>query len=144
MALPDDKLTNRKDLIMDYSSIDSSRLATANQFKAVAYHLAKLHDGQSENNYQSTKMFKAILYKFYTNANTRMTHGDVQKFFKAKTVPAKLKKMISVKKTVKKSVSKPQDSAPKTDDLQELTKLVLAQQEQIAALAETVKYLSKN
>lgn len=125
---------------MDYSAIDSDRFATPNQFKAVAYHLAKLHDGQSKNNYQSTKMFKAILYKFYTDSNTRMTHGDVQKFFKAKSVPAKLKKMINVKKPV----SKPQDSAPKTDDLQELTKLVLAQQEQITALTKAVEYLSKN
>lgn len=81
---------------VDYSTIDPKRPASYKQFNGVAYHFAKLHN--PSNTYMATRMFKAILYKFYNEANTQMTHGEAQKFFKAKRVPAQFKKMITVKK----------------------------------------------
>jgi len=132
----------------NFAEIDSNRLATAKQFNAVAYRLAQLHDKDSTNLYNNTRMFKAILYRFYTESDTRMTHGDVQKFFKARKVPKNFTDMISAKKpakTSKKSSPKPKASADaKSSEIEDLMKIISAQQAQLSELSAVVKSLVKN
>lgn len=84
---------------VDYSKIDSNRPASYRQFNGVAYHFAQLHtNGDKSKTYMATRMFKAILYRFYTEQDIQMTHGEAQKFFKAKRVPAQFKKLITIRK----------------------------------------------
>ena len=83
----------------DYSTLDPNKPASYRQFNGVAYHFAQLHTkGDKAKTYMATRMFKAILYKFYNEQDIQMTHGEAQKFFKTKRVPAQFKKLITIRK----------------------------------------------
>ena len=63
----------------DYTTLDPNKPASYRQFNGVAYYFAQLHTkGDKTKTYMATRMFKAILYKFYNEQ-------DIQKAIQGAT-----------------------------------------------------------
>ena len=125
----------------DYSSIDGNRPATAKQLNGVASRFPQLYlaKNPSQDSYMSFRMFQAILLNKYSETNTQMTHAEVQKYFKAKTIPKDIVAKIKTKPTAStpKRAKSPAKSSQKTD----LEKTVAAQAKQIEDLTKAVNIL---
>jgi len=131
----------------DYTAIDGNRPATAKQLNGVASRFTKLYleKNPEKDSYMSFRMFRAILTRKYSESNTQMTHAEVQKYFKCKSIPKDIVAMIKTKPTASTptKVKSPAKSskktpAPKKTDLEQV---VAAQGKQIEDLTKAVNIL---
>ena len=135
----------------DFSNISASKEATGRQISAIANRFAKLTN--PEDSWMLTKKYTAVLYRFQEESGKKITHGEIQKFFKARKVPQNFTKMLTTTETPKESPkpaktstksSKPSTKAspkpkasPETSELEALKK-------QVADLTAAVQLLLKN
>ena len=92
---------------VNFLSIDNNRIATAKQVYGVACHFANIHAKNPSERYGLTKVFNAILNKFYSESDSYMTHAEVTDFREHQVVPKKFLKLIAKpkKKATAKKVS---------------------------------------
>jgi hypothetical protein len=91
-----------------FANIDQNKLATAKQVYGVACHFANIHAASPSERYGLTKVFNAILNKFYGDQDAHMTHGEVTDFREHQVVPAQFLDLVRKPKAVKKSKPKAQ------------------------------------
>ena len=128
----------------DYTAIDGNRPATAKQFNGVASRFTQLYLAKNpeKDSYMSFRMFRAILNRKYSESNTKMTHAEVQKYFKAKSIPQDIVAMIKTKPTASTptKVKSPAKSSKKTQKT-DLERVVAAQGKQIEDLTQALNIL---
>ena len=129
----------------DFSNISASKEATPRQISAIANRFAKLTN--PKDSWMLTKKYTAVLYRFQEESGKKITHGEIQKFFKARKVPQNFTKMLTTTETPKESPktskksSKPSTKAsPKVSETSELEAL----KKQVADLTAAVQLLLKN
>jgi hypothetical protein len=94
--------------------IDGNKIATAKQVYGVACHFANIQSKTPSERYGLTKVFNAILNKFYGDQDAKMTHGEVTDFFGHQVVPTQFLELVrkpkaqAKPKAVKKSKPKAQ------------------------------------
>ena len=93
----------------DFSNISASKEATPRQISAIANRFAKLTN--PKDSWMLTKKYTAVLYRFQEESGKKITHGEIQKFFKARKVPQNFTKMLTTTETPKES-PKPSKKAP--------------------------------
>ena len=99
----------RKVYVMNnFLTIDSKKIATAKQVYGVACHFANVASETPSQRYGLTKVFNAVLNKFYGDQDAHMTHGEVTNFFEHQVVPAQFLELVRKPKAVKKSKPKAQ------------------------------------
>lgn len=91
-----------------FANIDQNKLATAKQVYGVACHFANIHAASPSERYGLTKVFNAILNKFYGDQDAHMTHGEVTDFREHQVVPAQFLDLVRKPKAAKKSKPKAQ------------------------------------
>ena len=91
-----------------FANIDQNKLATAKQVYGVACHFANIHAASPSERYGLTKVFNAILNKFYGDQDAHMTHGEVTDFREHQVVPSQFLELVRKPKAVKKSKPKAQ------------------------------------
>jgi hypothetical protein len=82
-----------------FANIDQNKLATAKQVYGVACHFANIHAASPSERYGLTKVFNAILNKFYGDQDAYMTHGEVTDFREHQVVPAQFLELVKKPKT---------------------------------------------
>ena len=98
----------------NFLTIDSNKIATAKQVYGVACHFANIQSKTPSERYGLTKVFNAILNKFYGDQDAHMTHGEVTDFFGHQVVPTQFLELVrkpkaqAKPKAVKKSKPKAQ------------------------------------
>jgi hypothetical protein len=93
----------------DFSNIPASKEATPRQISAIANRFAKLTN--PEDSFMLTKKYTAVLYRFQEESGKKLTHGEIQKFFKARKVPKNFTALLTTDETPKES-PKPSKKAP--------------------------------
>jgi hypothetical protein len=93
----------------DFSNIPASKEATPRQISAIANRFAKLTN--PEDSYMLTKKYTAVLYRFQEESGKKLTHGEIQKFFKCRKVPKNFTALLTTDETPKES-PKPSKKAP--------------------------------
>mgnify|MGYP003117982355 FL=1 len=93
----------------DFSKIPASKEATPRQISAIANRFAKLTN--PEDSFMLTKKYTAVLYRFQEESGKKLTHGEIQKFFKARKVPKNFTALLTTDETPKES-PKPSKKAP--------------------------------
>lgn len=96
----------------NFDSIDSSRKATPRQISAIANRFAKMTN--PKDSWMLTKKYTAVLYRFQEESGKDLTHGEIQKFFKARKVPQNFTKMLTTAETPKESPKPSTKASPKT------------------------------
>jgi hypothetical protein len=136
----------------NFSNIPASKEATPRQISAIANRFAKLTN--PEDSYMLTKKYTAVLYRFQEESGKKLTHGEIQKFFKARKVPKNFTALLTTDETPKESPkpSKPstkaspktsKKSSPKPKASAETSELE-ALKAQVADLTAAVQMLLKN
>jgi len=136
----------------NFSNIPASKEATPRQISAIANRFAKLTN--PEDSFMLTKKYTAVLYRFQEESGKKLTHGEIQKFFKARKVPKNFTALLTTDETPKESPksSKPspkaspktsRKSSPKPKASAEDTELQ-ALKAQVADLTAAVQMLLKN
>jgi hypothetical protein len=98
----------------NFLMIDGNKIATAKQVYGVACHFANIQSKTPSERYGLTKVFNAILNKFYGDQDAKMTHGEVTDFFGHQVVPTQFLELVrkpkaqAKPKAVKKSKPKAQ------------------------------------
>ena len=98
----------------NFLMIDGNKIATAKQVYGVACHFANIQSKTPSERYGLTKVFNAILNKFYGDQDAHMTHGEVTDFFGHQVVPTQFLELVrkpkaqAKPKAVKKSKPKAQ------------------------------------
>lgn len=90
----------------NFASIDQNRIATPKQQFAVAGHFASIQAASPSERFGLSKVFYAILNKFYDDQDAKMTHGDVQNYFEHDVVPAHFVSLVRKPKASKKAKAK--------------------------------------
>ena len=90
----------------NFASIDQNRIATSKQQFAVAGHFASIQAQSPSERFGLSKVFYAILNKFYDDQDSKMTHGDVQNYFEHDVVPAHFVSLVRKPKASKKAKAK--------------------------------------
>ena len=90
-------------LTSNFKNIDSNQIATARQVYGVACHFANIAAKSPSERYGLTKVFNAVINKFYKDADSFMTHGDVSEFREWDCVPEQFNHMIKATKKPKAS-----------------------------------------
>ena len=98
------KYKDTKMMTSNFKNIDANQIATARQVYGVACHFANIHAKSPSERYGLTKVFNAVINKFYKDADSFMTHGDVSEFREWDCVPEQFSHMI--KATKKPTASK--------------------------------------
>ena len=93
----------------NFSNIPASKEATPRQISAIANRFAKLTN--PEDSFMLTKKYTAVLYRFQEESGKKLTHGEIQKFFKARKVPKNFTALLTTDETPKES-PKPSKKAP--------------------------------
>jgi hypothetical protein len=93
----------------DFSNIPASKEATPRQISAIANRFAKLTN--PEDSFMLTKKYTAVLYRFQEESGKKLTHGEIQKFFKCRKVPKNFTALLTTDETPKES-PKPSKKAP--------------------------------
>ena len=96
----------------NFASIDQNRIATAKQQFAVAGHFASIQAENPSERFGLSKVFYAILNKFYEDQDAKMTHGDVQNYFEHDVVPAHFVSLVRKPKASKKAKAKTAKAKP--------------------------------
>jgi hypothetical protein len=91
-----------------FQMIDSNRIATPKQTYGVACHFANIHASSPSERYGLTKVFNAVINKFYGDQDSHMTHGEVTDFREHQVVPVQFLELIRKPKAVKKVKPKAQ------------------------------------
>ena len=86
----------------NFASIDQNRIASSKQVWASAGVLAGRQASTPSERFGLTKVFYAILNQFYSESDSKMTHGDVQNIFEHDVVPAHFVSLIKKPKASKK------------------------------------------
>lgn len=86
----------------NFLMIDSNRIASAKQVYAVACKFAGISSKTPSERYGLTKVFNAILNKFYADQDAHMTHGEVTDFLEHQVVPKQFLDLVRKPKAVKK------------------------------------------
>ena len=86
----------------NFLMIDNNRIATPKQVYGVASHFANIYSETPSQRYGMTKVFNAILNKFYGDHDSKMTHGEVTDFFGYQNVPEVFSDLIQKPKASKK------------------------------------------
>jgi len=86
----------------NFLMLDNNRIATAKQVYGVACHFASIQSKTPSERYGLTKVFNAILNKFYADQDAHMTHGEVTDFFGHQVVPQQFVSLVRKPKAVKK------------------------------------------
>jgi hypothetical protein len=97
------KYKDTKMLTSNFKNIDANQIATARQVYGVACHFANIHAKSPSERYGLTKVFNAVINKFYKDADSFMTHGDVSEFREWDCVPEQFSHMIKATKKPKAS-----------------------------------------
>ena len=106
-------------LTSNFKNIDVNNIATDRQTYGVACHFANIHAASPSERYGLTKVFNAVIKKYYSDADSFMTHGDVSEFREWDCVPEQFLLMITGKKPTKKpKASKKAKAAPKAPKVQ--------------------------
>lgn len=92
----------------NFSDIPASKEATGRQISAIANRFAKLTN--PEDSWMLTKKYTAVLYRFQEESGKKITHGEIQKFFKARKVPKNFTEMLTTTETPKESQKTPKPS----------------------------------
>ena len=128
----------------NFDSIDSSRKATPRQISAIANRFAKLTN--PKDSWMLTKKYTAVLYRFQKESGKDLTHGEIQKLFKARKVPQNFTKMLETPKESPKS-SKPSTKAPaktsKKPKASDETSEIESLKTQFLELQATVAFIAK-
>ena len=90
----------------NFASIDQNRIATAKQVWASACHLSSIQAATPSERFGLNKVFHAILNQFYSESDSKMTHGDVQNIFEHDVVPAHFVSLIRKPKASNKAKPK--------------------------------------
>ena len=90
----------------NFASIDQNRIATAKQIWAASCHCSSLQAASPSERFGLSKVFYAILNKFYDDQDAKMTHGDVQNYFEHDVVPAHFVSLVRKPKASKKAKAK--------------------------------------
>jgi uncharacterized protein YdiU (UPF0061 family) len=85
----------------NFASIDQNRIASSKQVWASAGVLAGRQASTPSERFGLTKVFYAILNQFYSESDSKMTHGDVQNIFEHDVVPAHFVSLIKKPKASK-------------------------------------------
>jgi hypothetical protein len=85
-----------------FQMIDSNRIATPKQTYGVACHFANIHASSPSERYGLTKVFNAVINKFYGDQDSHMTHGEVSDFREHQVVPVQFLELIRKPKAAKK------------------------------------------
>jgi hypothetical protein len=99
----------------NFASIDQNRIATSKQQYAVAGHFASIQAATPSERFGLSKVFYAILNKFYDDQDSKMTHGDVQNYFEHDVVPAHFVSLVRKPKASKKAKVKVKATLSKQD-----------------------------
>ena len=99
----------------NFASIDQNRIATSKQQFAVAGHFASIQAASPSERFGLSKVFYAILNKFYDDQDSKMTHGDVQNYFEHDVVPAHFVSLVRKPKASKKAKVKVKATLSKQD-----------------------------
>jgi hypothetical protein len=83
--------------------LDNNKIASAKQVYAVACHFANIQAKTPSERYGLTKVFNAVVNKFYGDQDAHMTHGEVTDFFGHQVVPKQFLELVRKPKAVKKS-----------------------------------------
>ena len=100
----------------NFLTIDSNKIASAKQVYGVACHFANVASETPSQRYGLTKVFNAILNKFYGDQDAHMTHGEVTNFFEHQVVPTQFLELVRKPKAVKKVKAK---AKPKAQTVQQ-------------------------
>ena len=136
----------------NFSNIPASKEATPRQISAIANRFAKMTN--PEDSFMLTKKYTAVLYRFQEESGKKLTHGEIQKFFKCRKVPKNFTALLTTDETPKESPkpSKPstkaspktsKKSSPKPKASAETSELE-ALKAQVADLTAAVQMLLKN
>jgi hypothetical protein len=90
-------------LTSNFKNIDANQIATARQVYGVACHFANIQASSPSERYGLTKVFNAVINKFYKDADSFMTHADVSEFREWDCVPEQFSHMIKTTKKPKAS-----------------------------------------
>lgn len=90
-------------LTSNFKNIDANQIATARQVYGVACHFANIQAATPSERYGLTKVFNAVINKFYKDADSFMTHADVSEFREWDCVPEQFSHMIKATKKPKAS-----------------------------------------
>lgn len=93
-------------LTSNFKNIDANQIATARQVYGVACHFANIQATTPSERYGLTKVFNAVINKFYKDADSFMTHADVSEFREWDCVPEQFSHLINSKPTAKPKASK--------------------------------------
>ena len=122
-----------------FKNIDPNQIATQRQVYGVACHFANIYSKSPSERFGATKMFHAILNKYYSDSDSYMTHQDVSDFRDCDFIPDPFLSMISKKSAVKrakaKRAAKKSTTSKKSDAT--LTQRVEAMEANQALLVET-------
>lgn len=99
-----------------FAQIDNNRIASAKQVYGVACHFANIHAESPSERYGLTKVFNAVLNKFYGDQDAHMTHGEVTDFFDHQVVPKQFIELIKKPKASKKAKAQTVQQAEKSLD----------------------------
>ena len=133
----------------DFNNISASKEASPRQISAIANRFAKLTN--PKDSWMLTKKYTAVLYRFQEESGKKITHGDIQKFFKVSKVPKNFSDLLTTAETPKES-PKPSKKAPtktstkssKTPPKVSETSELEALKKQVADLTAAVQLLLKN
>lgn len=135
----------------DFSNISASKEATPRQISAIANRFAKLTN--PEDSWMLTKKYTAVMYRFQEESGKKITHGEIQKFFKARKVPKNFADMLTTAETPKESpkpskkapakTSKKSSPKPKASAKVSETSELEALKAQMAELQATVAFIAK-
>jgi len=100
----------------NFLMLDNNRIATAKQVYGVACHFASIQSKTPSERYGMTKVFNAILNKFYADQDAHMTHGEVTDFLEHQVVPKQFLDLVRKPKAVKKIKAK---AKPKAQTVQQ-------------------------
>lgn len=81
-------------LTSNFQNIDANQIATDRQVYGVACHFANIAAKSPSERYGLTKVFNAVIRKYYKDADSFMTHGDVTEFREWDCVPQQFDRLI--------------------------------------------------
>lgn len=131
-----EKLQHIGDIMNAFQMIDNNKIATAKQVYGVACHFANIHAASPSERYGLTKVFNAILNKFYGDQDSYMTHGEVTDFREHQVVPAKFLKLVKKPKASKKVKAK---AKPKSQSIGDAIKAVDSRKPKATAKKSTAE-----
>jgi len=113
-------------LTSNFKNIDANQIATARQVYGVACHFANIQAATPSERYGLTKVFNAVINKFYKDADSFMTHADVSEFREWDCVPEQFSHLIKSKPTAKPKAKYAKKVAVKTTTKPKAAKKVAA------------------